>query len=63
MASQPGYDVVTVTFVSLGGVALLSIFAGMSDDVGKIILIIMWGFMLGWLLLHTSELKTMVGAL
>jgi hypothetical protein len=55
--------VVTTTFISLTGVALFAILAGMSDNMGKIMLIIMWGFVLGWMLLHTSELKTLVSAL
>jgi hypothetical protein len=60
---QPGHSLVTTTFVQLTGVALFAILAGMSDDMGKIMLILMWGFVLGWCLLHTSELGTMVKAI
>jgi hypothetical protein len=63
MASQPGFDIVSVTLVELVGIALFAILAGMSDDMGKIVLIIMWGIVLGWALLHVSELKTLVKAL
>jgi hypothetical protein len=63
MASQPGFDIVSVTLVELVGRALFAILAGMSDDMGKIVLIIMWGIVLGWALLHVSELKTLVKAL
>jgi len=54
---------VTTTFVELVGVGLFAILAGMSDDMGKIMLIIMWGCVLGWCLLHTSQLSSMVKAL
>ena len=60
---QTGNNLLTTTFVELVGVGLLAILAGMSDDVGKIMLILMWGFMLGWLLLHTSQLAGMVKAI
>ena len=62
-SAQVGHDVVTVTFIQLTAVALFAIFAGMSDDVGKLMLILMWGFVLGWALLHTAQLGTMVKAL
>jgi hypothetical protein len=60
---QPGHDVVTTTFIDLVAVALFAILAGMSDDMGKVMLILMWGFFLGWCLLHTSQLGTMVKSL
>jgi hypothetical protein len=60
---QPGFDIVSVTLIELVGVALFAILAGMSDDMGKIVLIIMWGIVLGWALLHVSELQTLVKAL
>lgn len=65
MASKPqtGRDIVVTTFVELLAVALFAILAGMSDDMGKVMLILMWGFMLGWMLLHTKQLETMVKAL
>lgn len=62
-AKQPGRDIVTTTFVGLGGTAVFAILAGMSNDMGKLILILMWGFMLGWFLLHTSELSKLVKAI
>lgn len=62
-ATQTGHNVVTTTFVGLAGVGLFAIFAGMSDNVGKLLLLLMWGFVLGWLLLHTSQLASMVKAL
>ena len=60
VSTQPGHDFVTTTFLELTGVALFAILAGMSDDMGRLMLILMWGFVLGWLLLHTSQLSSMV---
>jgi hypothetical protein len=61
--AQVGHDVVTTTLVSLAGVAVFAILAGMSDNMGKLMLILMWGFVLGWFLLNYSQFKTMVSAL
>jgi len=61
--TQTGNNLITTTLIELVGVGLLAILAGMSDDVGKVMLILMWGFMLGWLLLHTSQLAEMVKAI
>lgn len=63
MATQAGHDITTTTFVELLAVLVFTVLAGMSDDLGKIMLILMWGFFLGWCLLHTSQLATMVKAL
>lgn len=41
----------------------MAILAGMSDNLGRVLLIVMWGFVLGWFLLHTSQLKNMVSAI
>lgn len=61
--TQAGHDVVTTMFVELVAIALFAILAGMSDDMGKMMLIFMWGLVIGWMLLHTSQLATMVKAL
>jgi hypothetical protein len=61
--TEAGHSVVTTTFVSLAGVAVFAIMAGMSDNMGKLMLILMWGFVLGWFLLNYSQFKTMVKAL
>lgn len=62
-AAQPGWDITTTTLVSLLGVALFTILAGMSDDMGDLMVVIMWGFVLGWGLLNANSLATMVKAL
>lgn len=60
---QTGNDVVTTTAVQLIGVAVFTMLAGISDDMGSVMVVIMWGIFLGWLLLHTTELGKMVKAL
>lgn len=62
-ANQPGKDIVTVTFVELVGVAVFTMLAGISDDMGSVMVVLMWGILLGWMLLHTTELGNMVKAL
>lgn len=61
--NQPGWSITTTTLVQLLGVALFTILAGVNDELGTVVLILMWGFLLGWMLLHTTELATMVGHL
>lgn len=61
--SQPGWDITTVTLVSLLGVALFTVMAGFSDDFGRVMVVIMWGLFLGWGLLHTDQLGNMVKSL
>lgn len=60
---QPGNDIITVTFVELVGVAVFTMLAGVSDDMGSVMVVLMWGILLGWMLLHTTELGNMVKAL
>jgi hypothetical protein len=60
---QPGHDFAVTTAVELLGVGLFTLIAGISDDVGEVMVVIMWGIVLGWLLLHTSDLQNMVNKL
>jgi hypothetical protein len=60
---QVGNDVVSTTAVQLVGVAVFTMLAGINDDMGSVMVVIMWGILLGWLLLHTTELGNMVKAL
>lgn len=60
---QSGYDVVVTTAFELIGVGLLTLIAGISDQMGKIVVIVMVGFLIGWLLLNTSTLAGWVGNL
>jgi hypothetical protein len=57
---QPGYDVVVTTAFELIGVGLLTLLAGASDDMGTIVIILMVGFLLGWLLLNSGTLANWV---
>lgn len=62
-AKQPGNDIVITTAIELLGVGVFTILAGVSDDLGQVMVVIMWGILLGWFLLHTSEFAKMVGNL
>lgn len=62
-ASQPGHDLLDTTAIQLIGVATFTILAGINDDMGSTMVIVMWGFALGWFLLHTTQLSNMVKVL
>lgn len=59
-ASQPGYDVVVTTAFELIGVGLLTLLAGTSDNMGSVVIIVMAGFVIGWLILNSSTLDKWV---
>jgi len=54
---QAGRDIVVELTVELLGVGLLTLLAGASKQLGTIVIIVMVGFLLGWLLINTSELQ------
>lgn len=58
--SQPGNDIVITTTVELIGVALLSLLAGANNNLGSVIVIIMAGFLIGWLLMNSAELTKII---
>lgn len=58
--AQTGNDVVITTAVELIGVSLLALLAGANNNLGSVIVIIMVGFLIGWLLLNTSKLQSWV---
>lgn len=60
---QPGHSLVDATAVQLLGIGLFTILAGMNEDLGDVLVIIMWGIFLGWLLIHTADFAKMVKAL
>lgn len=60
---QPGYDVVVTTAVELIGVGLMALLAGVSDQMGTVVVIVMVGFLIGWLLLNTGTLSKWIGNL
>jgi hypothetical protein len=62
-AVQPGHNVLTTTLVELLAVGVFTMMAGISDDMGSVMVVLMWGFLLGWMLLHTTQLQAMVKAL
>jgi hypothetical protein len=54
---QPGSDIVVTTAFELIGIALLSLLAGASDQMGTVVVIVMSGFLLGWLLFNARTLQ------
>lgn len=52
--TQTGHSIVVTTTVELIGVAAFTALAGMDDDLGKVLVVIMWGVTLGWLLLNIT---------
>lgn len=59
-STQPGHDLLDTTAVQLIGVAVFTLLAGVSDDMGSVVVVIMWGIALGWFLLHTTDFANMV---
>jgi hypothetical protein len=58
--AQSGNDIVVTTTIELIGVALLSLLAGADNNLGSVIVIIMAGFLIGWLLMNTAKLQSIV---
>lgn len=61
--SQPGHDALTTVFLGLLATGVFAILAGISDDMGKVMLVIMWGIVIGWMLLHTQQIGSLVKGL
>lgn len=53
---QPGNDIVVTTAFELIGVSLLALLAGTSEQMGSVVVIVMSGFVLGWLLFNSQTL-------
>lgn len=58
---QPGTDIVVTAAVELIGVGLLALIAGINRDIGSIAVLIMAGFILGWLFINATKLKGWIG--
>jgi hypothetical protein len=66
MAKQPvqqGHDVVSTTIVSVIGIAVFAVLAGVNDDMGTVMTVIMWGIVLGWFLLNVDAFNKILGPL
>jgi hypothetical protein len=59
-SKQPGYDIVVTSAFELIGVGLLSLIAGISDQMGTIVVIVMAGFVIGWLIINSGTLEKWV---
>lgn len=51
-----GSDLIVTTAFELIGVGIMSLLAGISDEMGTVVVIVMAGFLLGWLLLNSAKL-------
>jgi len=60
---QPGVTLIAGIAIQLLGVGLFSLAAGISDEMGTIMVIIMVGVLFGWLLLHASQFSHLVSDL
>jgi hypothetical protein len=58
---QPGSDIVVTLTVELLGVGLLTLLAGVNKQLGTIVVIVMVGFLLGWLLINSQQLQGWIG--
>jgi len=54
---QQGNDIVVVLTVELLGVGIMALLAGVNKQLGNIVVIIMVGFLLGWLLINAKTLQ------
>lgn len=53
---QPGYDIVTTSAFELIGIGLLTLIAGTNDQMGTIVVMMMAGFVIGWLIINSGTL-------
>lgn len=58
---MPQHDALVSVFIQLLGVGTFALIAGISDEMGKIVVIIMAGLMLVWALTHVNLLSSLVG--
>lgn len=58
---QPGNDIVVTMTVELLGIGLLTLLAGVNRQLGSIVVLVMVGFLLGWLLINSQSLQKWVG--
>jgi hypothetical protein len=59
--AQPGYDIVATTAFELLGIGLLALLAGAGEQIGKIVVIVMIGFLIIWGLSNTDVLQKFFG--
>jgi hypothetical protein len=56
-SAQPGHSIIVELTVELIGVGLVTLLAGSNPQMGKVCVIVMSGFLLGWLLANTTTLQ------
>jgi hypothetical protein len=57
---QPGNDIIVTTAIELVAVGVFGVLAGMSDSMGSVMVVFMWGLVIGFMLLHTTQLGSIV---
>lgn len=57
-AKPLGSDIVTTTAFELIALGLVTLLAGVNDQAGSVLVIVMIGFLIGWLFLHSSTLAS-----
>lgn len=62
-AAGSGHDIVTKLAVEMIGVAAFALLAGISPQMGSVMVTIMAGIMLAWALIHLQQLQNLVGKL
>ena len=60
-ASAGGSDIIVTTIIELLGIGLLALIAGISDQIGKIMVLIMSGILLIWMMTNSGLLTHIVG--
>ena len=56
-SKSPSTDIVVTMTVELLGIGLLTLLAGVNKGMGNVVVIVMVGFLIGWLLINTTELQ------
>jgi len=59
--NQPGHDIVVTSAFSLIGVALLALLANAGPKIGKVVIILMVGFAIGWALINSGWMEKILG--
>lgn len=58
-----GSDIVVTTAFELIGVGLMALLAGVNDQLGSVVVLVMVGFLLGWMLVNSGTLAGWVKGL
>lgn len=62
-AKKPQHDALITVLIQLLGVGTFALIAGVSEEMGKIVVIIMAGIMIVWAFTHADLMKGLVNKL